>query len=219
MYAFGAQDLGLSTMPTAATDPWGALTISILPLFNGEALRTPIEELNQLVKRHISTVISTSPSKAVVTLENATIELLTSGMVTLNTKLNGVEDDKLVNRVVDRWSFFWDQVLTYVEGVLLPLQNEPLLSSLYRTPKRPSSPRRTGTKGSISSLNSAVAISPHHIDVRTLALRSFRDRIILPLFQRLYARLTAVLKQEDGPPEFPARLRQMYAYLFLSPTY
>ncbi|KAK7035281.1 hypothetical protein VNI00_012048 [Paramarasmius palmivorus] len=199
-------------MPTAASDPWGALTIALLPLFNGEALRTPIEELNQLVGRHIAAVVSSSPSKTVVTLESSTMELLTSGMVTLNTKLNGVDDDKLVNRVVDRWSFFWDQVLTYVEGVLLPLQNDPLISSLYRTPKRPSSPRRQATKGSISSLNSAVAISSHHIDVRTLALRSFRDRIILPLFQRLYGRLSAMIKQEDGP-ELPARLRQMLLVL------
>lgn len=38
-------------------------------------------------------------------------------MVTLNAKLNGVEDDKLISRVVEIWGFFWDQVLTYLEGV------------------------------------------------------------------------------------------------------
>jgi hypothetical protein len=38
-------------------------------------------------------------------------------MVTVNAKLKGVEDEKLVARVVEVWGFFWDQVLTYLEGV------------------------------------------------------------------------------------------------------
>jgi HbrB-like len=38
-------------------------------------------------------------------------------MVTLNAKLNGIDDEKLVARVVEIWGFFWDQVLTYLEGV------------------------------------------------------------------------------------------------------
>jgi hypothetical protein len=38
-------------------------------------------------------------------------------MVTLNAKLKGVDDEKLVARVVEVWGFFWDQVLTYLEGV------------------------------------------------------------------------------------------------------
>ena len=40
-------------------------------------------------------------------------------MVTLNAKLNGIDDEKLVARVVEIWGFFWDQVLTYLEGVRL----------------------------------------------------------------------------------------------------
>lgn len=38
-------------------------------------------------------------------------------MDTLNGKLAGVEEEKLVGRVVELWGFFWDQVLPYVEGV------------------------------------------------------------------------------------------------------
>jgi hypothetical protein len=62
-------------------------------------------------------VISTSPSRALATLENDTIELLSSGMVTLNARLAGVDDDRLISRVVELWGFFWEQVLAYVEGV------------------------------------------------------------------------------------------------------
>jgi hypothetical protein len=77
----------------------------------------PREDLNQLVKRHIQSVVSNSPARAVATLENETSELIGSGMDTLNGKLADVEEDKLVGRVVELWGFFWDQVLPYVEGV------------------------------------------------------------------------------------------------------
>lgn len=40
--------------------PLGALHIQVLPLFNGEPLRAPIEELNQLVKDHLQSVLSVS---------------------------------------------------------------------------------------------------------------------------------------------------------------
>jgi len=65
--------------------------------------------------------VSLSPSKALANLENDASELIASGMVTLNAKLKGIDDEKLVARVVEIWGFFWDQVLTYLEGVrLLP---------------------------------------------------------------------------------------------------
>jgi hypothetical protein len=77
------------------------------------------EDLNLLVKRHIQTIVSQSLAKALSTLESDASELIASGMVTLNAKLVGLEDDKLLGRVVEIWGFFWDQVLPYVEGVSL----------------------------------------------------------------------------------------------------
>ena len=115
-------------------NPWGVLFVHVLPLFNREHLRIPIEDLNQLVKKHMNVVLSRNPSKAIAQLESDVSELLMAGMVTLNSKLlfgsqitltsngpqnglNGVDDDKLIQRVVDLWGFFWDQVLPYAEGV------------------------------------------------------------------------------------------------------
>ncbi|KII92235.1 hypothetical protein PLICRDRAFT_50655 [Plicaturopsis crispa FD-325 SS-3] len=186
---------GLSSASLTNDNPWGALHVHVLPLFNGEPLRIPIEDLNTLVKRQIQAVVSVSPSKALSTLQNDTAELIAAGMVTLNAKLLEIDDDKLLHRVVEIWGFFWDQVLPYVEGVLLPLQTDPLLFSLYRTPKghRAPSPSRQ-KQGSMSSM---IALSTPHIDVRTVALRSFRDRIILPLFPRLHARLSTPSRQDD----------------------
>lgn len=84
------------------------------------------EDLNALVKRHLQTIVSSIPSKALATLEHDASDLIASGMVTLNAKLSGVEEDKLIHRIVEIWGFFWDQVLPYVEGVchshVFPLQ-------------------------------------------------------------------------------------------------
>ncbi|RPD54187.1 HbrB-domain-containing protein [Lentinus tigrinus ALCF2SS1-6] len=197
----------------ATESPWASLHVLILPLFNNEPLRCPIEDLNQLVRRHIQTVVAAAPGRAVATLESDTYELIAAGMVTLDSRLSGVEDDKLIMRIVELWTFFWTQVLPYLEGALLPLQTDPILSSLYRTPKahRPTSPTSTqnGKGASASLLQSAT-----QIDVRSLALVSFRDRIILPLFPRLHARLT-MSKDENmlGSEVNQARLQQMLLVL------
>ena len=64
-----------------------------------------------------------APSRALATLEVDVAELINSGMITLNSKLSGVEDDKPIGRVVEIWTFFWDQVLPYVEGVYIFLSS------------------------------------------------------------------------------------------------
>ena len=69
------------------------------------------------MKHHIQVVVSSTPSKALVSLDNDATEIIRNGMVTLSAKLNGVEDEKMISRVVDLWTFFWGQVLPYVEGV------------------------------------------------------------------------------------------------------
>jgi len=95
------------------------------------------------VKRHIQSVVSNSPARAVATLESETSELIGSGMDTLNGKLADVEEDKLVGRVVELWGFFWDQVLPYVEGVRL-LTCSSLLQSLTTCVGVTPSPDRFG---------------------------------------------------------------------------
>lgn len=73
------------------------------------------------MKRHIHSVVSSSPSKAVATLEHHASELIASGIVTLNSKLEGIDEEYLVDRVVETWQFFWDDILPYVEGVSAPV--------------------------------------------------------------------------------------------------
>jgi hypothetical protein len=63
-------------------------------------------------------------------------------------------------------------------------------------------------------MNSAFQASTYHIDVRSVALRSFRDKVILPLFTRLYARLSLPNRQDnyqDTSAYQQPRLQQMYS--------
>ncbi|KAG6857285.1 hypothetical protein H0H87_007119 [Tephrocybe sp. NHM501043] len=233
------------SLPSTSTEPWGALHVHVLPLFNGEPLRIPMcvvcsppsltptptfrsEDLNVLVKQHIQAVVSSAPSKALSALHNGAADLIASGMVTLNAKLSGIDDDKLIPRVVEIWGFFWDQVLTYIEGVLLPLQTDPLLLSLYRPPKqhghlRATSPPLQATIKSASASAAAAAAAasasaaPNSIDVRSVALRSFRDKVILPLSLRLYQRLAGPSRHDPYSQDPQAyqqpRLQQMLLVL------
>lgn len=127
-------------------DPWAALHLHVLPLFNGEPLRMPIEDLNSLVKKHLVAVVSKAPSRAISTLENDIIDLISTGMITLNAKLNGKKDEELLNRVVELWGFFWTQLLPYIEGVRTVKAVErtsflmiPSYSGLFAAANRPTS--------------------------------------------------------------------------------
>ena len=87
------------------------------------------EDLNILVKRHIQAVVSGAPFKAIATLEHDTSDLISSGMFMLNAKPAGIDDDKLVVRLVEIWGFFWDQVLPYIEGVSRLFYYHPRLAT------------------------------------------------------------------------------------------
>lgn len=137
-------------------------------------------------------------------LEHDAMELISNGMVTLHSKLNGVEDDAVVDRVAAVWSDFWDNILPYTEGVLLPLQNDPLLASLYRAPKsqKPPSPVAQNVKSGASASHKV-----DRIDVRTIALQSFQEEILGRLDRPL---MMVLAKDRPAPlPQWPPRFQQM----------
>lgn len=91
--------------------------------------------------------------------------LLRDGMFTLNAKMFGVTDEKLLDRLVEQWSFFFTYALPYFEAVFLPLRAD----IRYR------------------SIDEAEAWN-----VRNMALRSFRDNVILLQTKRLEGKMRKV---------------------------
>lgn len=51
------------------------------------------------------------------TLAADVTELVGTGMLNLDAKLTGIDDEKFLTRLVEVWNFFWVQVLPYLEGV------------------------------------------------------------------------------------------------------
>lgn len=225
MTAAASSSLSAATHDTA---PYQQLHVHVLPLFNSENLKVPIEDLNNLVRQHIQVVISRAPSRALAALEQDVKELVNTGMLTLNGKLAGLEEETLLTRVVQIWGFFWDQVLPYLEGVsfayhskvkhtdrkikqvFLPLQTEKLLQNLSR-PK----PMRASSPGSPTHDVPGVMplIGCLTVDVRNVVLQSFRDSIIVPIWQKLYDQFVAMGKEvetnSNALGDRYARLQQM----------
>ncbi|WVR09411.1 hypothetical protein IAU60_006478 [Kwoniella sp. DSM 27419] len=159
---------------TSPSSPWSLLTVHVLPLFAGSALKTPLEDLNQLCHSHIIATSQRSPPSRIVALLTSDLrEFIASGMLTLKAKFETLEEGKVVSRAAEVWSFFWAQVLPYVEGVFLPftqLRDVPTASgSSYLSPL--SSP----------------------IPVRHLLLSGFLLHILLPLIPRLIPPITSTV--------------------------
>ncbi|KAF9206205.1 hypothetical protein BGZ49_002854 [Haplosporangium sp. Z 27] len=222
----------------ATEDVWQALCIKVLTLFNGQGLTGAIEDLNDLVRRCLST-------RNAFTLCDEIGELLKNGMLTLNAKLGDVPDEKLVSRLVEVWSFFFGTVLPYFEGVFLPLQIE--LKAYHA--KRMTRKTTSGGNGALASSmnvngsnvglntfsagvenNNIASASPRsavmdterrHEDsepenVRTMALTGFRDLVILPMIDRLggvFAKLFTDFDASIPVADTASRMLQMTSVL------
>lgn len=93
-------------------------------------------------------------------------------MFNLNAKMLGVTDEKLLDRLVEQWSFFFTNALPYFEAVFLPLRTDVR----YRSPDE-----------------------AELWNVRNMALRSFRDNVILLQAKRLEGKRITKKKQVVDP--------------------
>ncbi|SPO25498.1 uncharacterized protein UTRI_03080_B [Ustilago trichophora] len=206
--------------PGSSSDTWQMICIRVLPLFNGEALRTSIEELNEMVSLHVRKTLERSQAHAIESLTLDLISLASTGTLTLNSKLQGLEDTRLLLRLVEVWTFFLGQVLPYCEGCFLPFQTDPTLRGLIA-----SSASYGGTSGVASGagnssnvgpfssnanltqsgaaliLSGAAGLDLQRIDVRKILLVVFRDQVLMPIYERLFY-LFAHLSELD--PAFSA---------------
>lgn len=218
--------VSFSVGPGTSSDTWQMICIRVLPLFNGEALRTSIEELNEMVSLHVRKTLDRSQAHTIESLTLDLISLTSTGTLTLNSKLQGLDDSRLLLRLVEVWTFFLAQVLPYCEGCFLPLQTDPTLRNLIS-----SSTSHGGGGGGVGvgvgagansvnaglfsssanlSQSGAALLLPgaanaghdlQRIDVRKILLIVFRDQVLMPSYERLFY-LFAHLSELD--PAFSA---------------
>ncbi|CAO3695102.1 unnamed protein product [Rhizopus microsporus] len=169
-------------------DAWQTLCVRVLPLFNGEGPQGAIEDLNELLRRCLTDPISPQ-------FYHDIEALLRDGMFTLNSKMFGVTDEKLLDRLVEQWSFFFTYALPYFEAVFLPLRTD----IIYR------------------SADEAEAWN-----VRNMALRSFRDNVILLQTKRLedvFNKLFTDFGSSQNPAATAAKMLQMTSLLASAPDH
>lgn len=208
--------------PGTSSDTWQMICIRVLPLFNGEALRTSIEELNEIVTSHVRRTLERNQAHAIESLTLDLISLASTGTLTLNSKLQGLDDPRLLLRLVEIWTFFLGQVLPYCEACFLPFQTDPTLRSLIASSAsygvasgsggNGGSGANTGPFGNNANFtqsgaalmfSGAASAGPdlQRIDVRKALLVVFRDQVLVPIYERL-SYLFAHLSELD--PSFSA---------------
>ncbi|ODQ56557.1 HbrB-domain-containing protein [Saitoella complicata NRRL Y-17804] len=156
------------------SDVWPLLSARVLPLFSGEGLRVPVEDLNKLMISHIRRCVGDNTT---YTLLDDLHDLLEVGMTSLNQPpltSSSLPPERLIPRLVEVWEFFFGRVLPYLEAVFLPLQKE-----------------WKGVGSVLSERGSEMVWGAERgeIDIRRIALMEFRDVVILPnqkVFERLH---------------------------------
>ncbi|CED82092.1 HbrB-like [Phaffia rhodozyma] len=141
--------------PSHPTSALSSLFLHVLPLFNGSPLSTSLESLNSLVKNHIQSTFTRYPSRAIPSLITDLKDILGSGMLTLQAKLQGVTDGKLIGRLVELWVFFWSAIVPLVEGIFLPLGSDPLILNAHSARPRITSDN-SRSKRPAASIGSAI---------------------------------------------------------------
>lgn len=188
------QGFGLNNM--RPEDVWDFLRAKLLVIFEGEELRTPVEDLNRLVTIHIQRCIRMrNPTAMIEDLRS----LLSTGFSSLDQTLRGILDQRIVPHLVDLWLFVFGTTLPYLQSVFLPLDLEfkghgSLLSPAEAadfwgakppSPTRPSADSSSSTSGATNTAPPEDVAFGNEFDVRRIILLSYRDTIILPRYDAL----------------------------------
>lgn len=197
MSAAAFNNLGTTMGLTGITpdDAWPLLKARLLNIFEGEDLRTPIEDFNLLVSVHIRRCVQ---KRAPIVLIDDLRELLFTGFSSVAQTLRGIPDERLVPKLVETWITVFGTILPFIQAVFLPLDLEfkghgaimsareasefwalfmPDDSGSSKVDERPAS---SGGAVKLPTLG-------EELDVRRITLISFRDVVVLPKHESLMA--------------------------------
>lgn len=161
----------------SSSSAWTIICTKVSPLFHGEGLRTPIEDLNRLVESYLSRTRQAREERHV--LRDLT-QLFESGLHSL--AMTSLSDEKLITRVSEVWGFYHASVVPYLEAAFLPITRAWSEDSTLYLPS-------TGNPQSVS------------LSVYTIALKCYRDVLILPLharIRRILGSMPLLLKSDDA---------------------
>ncbi|PNS20984.1 hypothetical protein CAC42_3321 [Sphaceloma murrayae] len=178
-------NMGLSGI--TPDDAWPLLKARLLNIFEGEDIRTPVEDFNLLVSVHIRRCVQKrSPHVLVEDLR----EFLETGFSSLAQTLRNLPDERLVPNLAEMWQMIYCMVLPFIQAVFLPLDLEfrghgtimtsreaaefwGVMPDSVRPDNRPDSAGHGNATKSLPSLG-------EELEVRRMTLISFRDTVLLP---------------------------------------
>uniref|UniRef100_A0A060T4X3 ARAD1C06534p n=1 Tax=Blastobotrys adeninivorans TaxID=409370 RepID=A0A060T4X3_BLAAD len=182
-----------------ADDAWALLCSKVMPLFNGDGLKVPVEDLNNLVLVHLDLMIHQG-AKAKEIFEKFR-GLLSVGMTAIIERhglSKASEKGRLLAKVVDIWMQFFTSALPYLEAVFLPLELEMLGKGQILS-----------GEDAKSFWNSSVElISSKALTTRAFILLAFRDHVIIPIVDRIKEDLTISFDEDNTVMATSARILQ-----------
>lgn len=196
---FGLQGMGVD-------DAWPLLKARLLNVFEGEDLRTPVEDFNRLVSAHLQRCIARRTPQVIV---DDLCELLHTGFSSLDMTLRGIPDERLVPHLVEMWAFVFGTVLPFMQAVFLPLDLEfhgrgPLMSSRDAADLWASVTTKSFSIPLMATAAQSATVAPSAVlDVRTLVLATFRDVIVLPRHDKLLATFSRLSLDTMNAPSYP----------------
>lgn len=188
--AFGILGAAMGINGITPDDAWPLLKARLLNIFEGEDLRTPIEDFNLLVSVHVRRCIQ---KRAPVVLIEDLRELLVTGFSSLAQTLRGVPDERLVPKLVEMWVTVIGTILPFIQAVFLPLDLElrgqgPIMSQREAAEFWGPFALDDKNRAEERPASSGVATkSSTELDVRRISLIAFRDVVVLPKHESLMA--------------------------------
>lgn len=173
---------------------WQGLCVRLLPLFNGEALHTPIEAMSDSADTFVHLLFERDPSQALPTLEDNVRRLANTGLLSVTNKLQGLEGMFLLQGLVKAWQSYYANVLPYIQACLFPLESSAAhLAYLDRIAQQ-------SRRGAHADADEPVVPSKG-VQLRRILLVAFRDRVVLPIGEWLLSALESM--DADPGPFFP----------------
>lgn len=204
-------------------DAWPLLKARLLNIFEGEDLRTPIEDFNLLVSVHVRRCIQ---KRAPILIIEDLRELLYTGFTSLGQTLRSVPDGRLVPKIVEMWITVFGTILPFIQAVFLPLDLEfkgqgSIMSqreaSEFWGAFMPEESAKADERPSSSGGTVKLPSLGEQLDVRRITLIVFRDVVVLPKHESLMAIFSRLsldsIKTEpspslvSSPPDFGSRSR------------
>ncbi|KAK5011049.1 hypothetical protein LTR28_006091 [Elasticomyces elasticus] len=180
-------NMGLTGM--TPDDAWPLLKARLLNIFEGEDIRTPIEDFNMLVSVHVRRCIQ---KRSPVVLVEDLRELLQTGFSSLGQTLRNNPDERLIPKLVEIWLNVSSVILPFMQAVFLPLDLEFKGHGSIMTKREAAefwvAPEASGAERP-SSAGGTLKLPTlgEELDVRRITLIAFRDSVILPRAESLMA--------------------------------